>query len=129
MARKKKPFEYNQDVVMGDYETVFALTKRKHKKGDLHMFFSPFRVPVGLTDEQVAICALLYPIRRAQVEAYQDIVRRHALDKGLDEVIAELRAANVQLRLPDEFDFGKPMTPARFKRGIYKFLSIAARTI
>lgn len=107
---------------MFDYMASSALAKKKIGKEALHMFFSPTRVPIGLTDEQIVIVVILYKLRKAQCAAYHDFIRKRALSNGAPEVIAELLAANKPLRLPDEFMPNKVMTDARFKKGLYKFL-------
>lgn len=55
---------------MADYRLSPALRKRKEAEGYLHMFFSPWRVAVGLTDNEVAVCVRLYPFRTKLIEKY-----------------------------------------------------------
>ncbi|MES3031139.1 MAG: hypothetical protein V4697_01860 [Patescibacteria group bacterium] len=60
---KNSPLRFDQEVVMTDYRNASILRRYPKAEGYLHMFFSPWRVPVGLTDNEVAICVRLYPAR------------------------------------------------------------------
>jgi len=119
MSRKKKsPLDVPQECVEDDYAASNLLLKNKSARGDLHMFFSPWRVPIGLTDEEIAICVLLYRYRRDQMDK-QVATASAALKR--EDYPAVVR--NLQPKfLNEEFSPHKVMTRTRFKKGIYKFL-------
>jgi len=78
-SRNKSPLTYLQDSVMDDYLRSPAIRKlqkenpKNRPERALHMFFSPHRVPVGLTDNEVAICIRLHPYREQMVEKHNAI--------------------------------------------------------
>ncbi len=81
------------------------------------MFFSPHRLPIGMTDEEVAICVLLHHF--IQLERNRDIEQGlKRFEKGKPGVF-EFFAKSY---LPEEFRPGKVMTRTRFKQGLYKLL-------
>ncbi|HUD04086.1 MAG TPA: hypothetical protein VMR73_01175 [Candidatus Paceibacterota bacterium] len=92
-----------QDRVLAGYKKR-VLRPGTRDEESLHMFFSPYRIPKGLTDEEVHQCILLYPLREAH--------------KRLPSVL-----------LPEELQFlGKRMTRKRFSAGIRKFVESFAET-
>ncbi len=62
------PLETLQDAVMADYQRAPIFQTNRRAQESLHMFFSPNRVPVGLTDNEVAICIRLYPYRERMIK-------------------------------------------------------------
>ena len=67
---ENSPLSFPQDAVMADYKGTTAFRKNAQAEEALHLFFSPNRVPVGLSDNQVAICVRLYPYRVEMTEEY-----------------------------------------------------------
>ena len=85
--------------------------KDDHEAGELHMFFSPTRVPVGLTNKEVAICIKLRRFR--QIE-----------NKLLDTLRGQLAPLMFPIMLPRELmplPPGKKMTRKLFAAGIKKY--------
>ena len=133
----------SEDSVLFDYVGTNNLLNSR--AGALHMFFSPHRIPAGLTDEEVSICILLYPIKQARIirknQGVNNALRKKGqtlqedeyLDSGSDKredrelklffasvpmyMKIGLENLPIELRPCDE-----PMTRKRFKEGIYKFL-------
>jgi len=58
----------NQDNVMSHYRKTFVLTESQCS--ELHRFFSPYRVPAGLTRPEILACIKVCPDRRKQLELY-----------------------------------------------------------
>jgi hypothetical protein len=66
-----KPFlGNNQYKVMAEYAWAPIFRTNPRAEENLHMFFSPNRVPVGLTESEVAICVRLYPYRQRMIRRY-----------------------------------------------------------
>lgn len=117
--RNKSPLDNPQDAVLHDYQASLG-----RQSTLLHMFFSPDRIPVGLTDEEAQICINLYPLREAQEN------RRIAkeLSKNIttsDNLERMTRAITNKASLPTEFELGKVMTRSRLKKAIWAFLKQA----
>lgn len=53
---------------MRDYESAPIFQKIPDARNRLHAFFSSWRVPVGLTDKEVAVCVRLHPYRKRMLE-------------------------------------------------------------
>ena len=129
--RQKHPLENDQDGVLQDYQNTLQSTHGKHGAEALHMFFSPNRIPVGLTDEETRICVLLYPLRKADQERTRKKVKEEIRDR--DGVIdspeqeLELLTRTMPQSLPSELSPIKTMTRSRFKRGVHKFLAAVAK--
>jgi hypothetical protein len=83
-----------QDRVLAGYRERFKLTNVQ--ADNLHMFFSPHRIPRGLLWEEVCIVLYLYERRDA------DRMK--------------------QFTLPFEWRNGKRMLRRAFKKGLYAFL-------
>lgn len=103
---------FTQEMVMMDYKGSSVFHKKERAEECLHMFFSPWRVPVGLTDEEVAICVLLHHFRKIERERLVILAVEH------NDPSLLMR----QRTLPEEFRPDKVMTRARFKKGLYKYL-------
>ncbi len=103
--RRKRVYDYPDDAVLSDYTATPALKGKSSEA--LHMFFSPWRIPVGLTDEEVGICVALYLLRKTQdsTNEYDWRPRKN---------------------LPEELRPDRVMTRARFRQGIWKFLKEVA---
>lgn len=99
----------DQDATMRIYWNCGAVrSKDDHRR--LHMFFSPWRVPVGLTNEEVRICISLYPLRKLHQEMYV---------KG-QGIVAYM---NHPMMLPKELNPMDRMTRFNFNTGIEKFIA------
>lgn len=83
------------------------------------MFFSPLRIPVGLTDDEVRIIVNLYPLRKAQNDRRFEKAREIG-DVALLHHVA--RSFKDPEPLPKELWPIRKMTRARFRQGIWKFL-------
>ena len=99
---------------MQDYMSTDAALRKKAAAQALHMFFSPHRVPIGLTDEEVGICIALFPMREAQRDRHR-------------QRLGDLRAADKPVCVPLDLVPLKAMTRRRFRRGIWKFLEQVAK--
>ena len=89
-------------AVMQDYQASCALRKKGNVE-KLHRFFSPLRVPVGLTDREIEICIAVVHLKK----------RRESMT-GMTST-------------PKEFHWYRPMTRVRFMRGMKKFLESITR--
>ncbi len=114
-----------QDAVYQDY--IAVLNGNMKRAGKLHMFFSPARIPLGLTDEEVRFCVdILYPIREALI-AKEKKWRQQQLDAGHKDSITQLFELiwvyNADAHIPREFQpWWEPMTREKFKMGASKLL-------
>lgn len=118
MKRKRQsPLQTTtQDQVKADY--LAALRGDEDALRELHMFFSPWCVPVGLTDEEVSICVTLCRFRDEQLTALVADATKSLEEKGLAGL------GNFYPKtLPDELKPSQVMSRARFKAGIYKYLA------
>jgi hypothetical protein len=138
---QNSPLQNKQDAVMQDY--LSFLKKKGLQWSDVHSFFSPLRVPVGLTDEELLIIVALYPLRRAQVyrairgklppqdkkivsddsgdEIYKDSVQ--LLFEQFEKMGDIIKAYSTDVPLPEELGPSETMTRERFQTGIMKFLA------
>lgn len=64
---------HTQEAVLLDYKGTRALRNDSRAADKLHMFFSPWRIPVGLTDNEVALCVLLYPYKVRMIKRINEI--------------------------------------------------------
>lgn len=106
------PFDENallraQEIVVEDY-VKRGLIQRKDLQ-NVHMFFSPYRVPVGLSQKQLDIVLELSPLREWQ--------RKH-LPPGPSASIP-----------PFYFNPDKPMSPQKFSAGIRQFMAQVAHEV
>ena len=131
------PLFVSQDMVMQDYRESRAL-RTKGAEGVLHLFFSPNRVPVGLTDEEVAICVWLYRMIEAKKKALAEkCVERNDMavplfpsEEDLEEALIELAARAERegnrvmgnICMPKGLRPDKPVTREGFKEGLYQIL-------
>ncbi|MDO8590409.1 MAG: hypothetical protein Q7R65_00330 [bacterium] len=91
-------------------KVISGYWKRHHGLLDeraLHMFFSPLRVPTGLTNVEVAICVNLY--RSGIREVYRQ-------KRGSDSLPLDLKWAP-----------RKRMTRKAFKNGLFEFCKVIVR--
>jgi hypothetical protein len=125
--RRKSPLENDQDSVLQDYSNSFKGARRKQSTQALHMFFSPWRIPLGLTDEEMRICALLYPLRQAGHDRLREKVTEKIRERDgvidTPEQHLEIFSRSMPRTLPQELSPSKTMTRGRFKQGIYRFLA------
>lgn len=96
-----------QEAVVEDYVKRGLILMEDMQK--VHMFFSPYRVPTGLSRKQLAIVLELSHLREWQ--------RKH-LPPGPSASIP-----------PFYFDADKPMSPQKFSAGIRKYLAEVALEI
>ena len=82
------PMDHPQDAVLEDYKKTRAFQNNPKAQESLHMFFSSWRIPVGLTDNEVAICIRLYPYRTRMIERYNEMedakLARYFKDNNID---------------------------------------------
>lgn len=122
-----------QDGVMQDYRPLF---KTPDDEGDLHSFFSPSRVPSGLTDQEVALCLMLAPLVEAWRERHFEKRQRYyektlppEIFYGLEEFgytpkqITGFLAASARPSLPKMLSTS-PMTREAFLLGIRELRKI-----
>lgn len=76
-----------QDSVMQDYKTS-GVFRNEDDEGALHMFFSPYRIPDGLTDEEVRVCIDLHP-RRKELADKMTIKRERTLRDAWKKRLSE----------------------------------------
>lgn len=72
-----KPYDFDeasrdQEAVMNSYRAA-GVFKDESETGILHLFFSPVRVPRGLTKTMVRVCILLYPLCNTERGIYSKI--------------------------------------------------------
>jgi len=58
-----------ENLVLEEYKKNILLTENQIH--NLHMFFSPGRIPSGLTNEEILICIYLYHLRESQKRLYK----------------------------------------------------------
>ena len=128
---------------MDGYKQRSAVVTDADEEG-LHMFFSPYRVPEGLTNAEVRRCIELYPKKKAYEKKASATIEA-SVRKNLIELLKESRwrkavrdfwgdvpaalAVMPQLYgilcvpniLPPELSPGKTMTRGRFRKGIAIF--------
>ncbi|MFA6158336.1 MAG: hypothetical protein WC763_01795 [Candidatus Paceibacterota bacterium] len=90
------------DTLEGYWES--GAVKNKDDERSLHMFFSPNRIPKGLTNSEVSIVIALFPIREKQIE-------RASAQHRSSELPASFRPAALII------------TRAEFAAGIAEFLA------
>lgn len=123
------PFNHSeQDSNFQDFKALLG----KKDAWKLHMFFSPTRIPVGLTDEEAKICVALYPLRDAYIKRHRpehpkdEIGRDMTFDRDSEDPQFQkwiLESSQPPPSLPRELIYsGKKMTRTRFRKGIYNFL-------
>ena len=130
-----------QDKVLEGYKVRFGLSKSE--TGNLHMFFSPTRVPKGLTREEVREVLRLYAIRE---EARQKTMRKLLKEAGksvevlpaklsktgrsrkfIVQNLPSLQAVVRETILPEEFiPHNNRMTRGAFRMGVMKLLESLA---
>jgi hypothetical protein len=96
-----------QNAVVEDYVKRGLILMEDMQK--VHMFFSPYRVPIGLTKKQLAIVLEVSPLREWQ---------RKRLPPGPSASIP-----------PFYFKPDEPMSPQKFSAGIQKYLTEVASEI
>ncbi|MFA6536667.1 MAG: hypothetical protein WC250_02175 [Candidatus Paceibacterota bacterium] len=122
---EKPPLDFSQEAVMRDYQRTALLQKNRAAQGALHLFFSPSRVPVGLTDDQIAICVWLYQFRQVQ----NDEQIRKALEVTENGTNKDVPFEQLlwPRALPSEFSPKESMTQEHFEAGLYKLLAQLAK--
>jgi len=100
----EKQLEYAQKKVMEGYRRRGAV-KSPYEELTLHMFFSPFRVPKRMTNDEVKVCLLLSALKPdrkpTRVPFGEPTILPHLLPSSL-------------LR--------QEMTRRSFRRGVWEFL-------
>lgn len=117
-----------QEKIEEDYAVSCKLNKKERQT--LHMFFSRWMIPVGLTDEEVRICIALYPVREAMDKRIMDPLKNTSQGAEADpqkgmEALGKVLDGIRTFDIPRELHPHKPMTRRRFKIGIWKFLQQA----
>ena len=125
-SRKHLLTRHSQDEVLRDYMNRIGNTPENEE--GLHMFFSPNRIPIGLTDEEARACVALYPLRRAQVKRRTNPPELARISDPMQRVCAAARLSMAIPSLPPELSPHRRMTRRRFKKGIIKFLTQAAQS-
>ena len=131
MSDENQLYRFSQEVVMQDYANSGAF-RDPRDAGRLHMFFSPRRVPLGLTDEQIRVCLAIAHLKEEKEEAERKL--------RLSQIPEELRWTNEDLyyekllrahleggqhprSLPCELFSPDYMDEESFKTGICKLLA------
>ena len=96
-----------QEAVVSDYVTRGLIQEKDI--WNVHMFFSPYRVPIGLTKIQLDIVLELSPLREWQ---------RKRLPPGPSAS-----------KPPFYFEADKPMSPQKFSPGIRQFMAQVAHEV
>jgi len=117
------PSETPQEIIMQDYRASTAL-KQKDAEESLHLFFSPHRIPIGMTDDELGICILLYQLRQSDNE--KRITETLEIPPNGTDKDTTLEQFLWPLTLPNELISNEIMTRDRFQRGIYKYLAKTA---
>lgn len=73
MNDEKRLVDYPQDAVLADYKGTRAFQARPIAEESLCQFFSPSRIPIGLTDNEVAIIIRLFPYQERMNKRYNEI--------------------------------------------------------
>ncbi|MDD5165522.1 MAG: hypothetical protein PHG25_03250 [Candidatus Pacebacteria bacterium] len=132
-------YRASQEDVMAGYVRSKAF-RNKDEQGQLHMFFSPTRVPLGLTNQQIRVCLNIAKLKNDRDKAERDLAisKIRPLDefpeymKNDEEFMMhylfELAKASIGGRtypkqLPHELICAEFMTDERFNQGIVKFLA------
>lgn len=104
------------EAIRQDYKAGARLTE--NESWDLNMFFSPRRIPIGLTDKQVRICVNLYKLRKKQLDRrLKAIEHLHILDR-----LTRTTGIVFGTSLPNEFYPRGEITEEDFQTGVIKFL-------
>jgi hypothetical protein len=101
-----------QDATLARYKARRVITSPKEEEA-LHMFFSPTRIPPGLTNEEARLCMSLY--ERRKLQKARDSERRGGM-----------HFISFPTPLPQELMPGGRMSRDRFAAGIRKFLEASA---
>lgn len=99
-----------QDLVLSNYKKRFGLTQQE--AGQLHMFFSPHRIPKRLTLTEARIAIMLYPLREQE--------RRNRLGRLL-------QGGSIVASLPPKLRQSN-MTRTSFTAGVMELLARLAAT-
>ena len=110
------PFNPNeQDANLQDFVAILG----KEDAYKLHMFFSPNRIPLGLTDQEAVICVSLYPLRKEYNKKH-----RKKPDGFIDFITNIAEYCKPPPSLPEALIYrGEEITRERFKEGICDFLA------
>ncbi|MDE1875159.1 MAG: hypothetical protein KGI79_03235 [Patescibacteria group bacterium] len=133
MSKRKKKrdpwIEHDQANVMADYRGSRAIRSREDE-GALHLFFSPFRVPTGLTDEEALVCIAFSPVKQAWEKRAIKRLQEKLMPSMPDdlpypkEYIAGAMAISYsRARIPDELVVSR-MTRGKFRAGIRKLIRL-----
>jgi len=122
--------KFTQEAVMQDYASSGAF-KDKRDAGRLHMFFSPHRVPLGLTATQIRICLNLAKLVEQREEAERKLILSQIPEemRYLDEeryeylVLTTMTRSDKARWIPHEFSCCEYMTEELFMRGISALLA------
>lgn len=139
MDNKHPLLDFTQEEVKANYERIHAF-RNKDEFGKLHMFFSPHRIPLGLTVVQIRVCLNIAKLKdeRDEAERKLELSKIRKLDEFpaymqndiefMTEYLCRLARAHLGGRsfpraLPEELRCLDYMTEERFNQGIVKFLA------
>jgi hypothetical protein len=111
--------KHPQDQVLQEYIRRAGLKPEGEEA--LHMFFSPNRIPIGLTNTEVHTCIALYPLRKAHVSRRTNPPELAAIPDLFTRLCVMARLCAAIPSLPLELSPHKRMTRWRFRKGIAKF--------
>ncbi len=110
-----------QNKVMARYRRLGAVRNRLDE-GALHMFFSPWKVPKGLTSAQVRECISKIGLRDWQrAYAFERIESKGKRLKPMHLLTLQVTVAANPPLLPEELSPTRRMTARRFRVGMRKF--------
>jgi hypothetical protein len=118
-----------QDKILKGYKIRFGLTDAEGR--NLHMFFSPTRIPKGMIEKEVREVLDLYSKRdtrrkkvqkRLQREAGSEVVKLPSGEKMKVHLPPSFNGSIRENLLPEELRPKGRMTRGNFRKGIEKFL-------
>jgi|GEM_PF-2229404 hypothetical protein len=123
-------YEFSQEAVMQDYANSGAFRDARDE-GRLHMFFSPYRVPLGLTNKQILICLNMSRLKEQREEAERRLRISRIPEEllYLDEELYKAKLIDAYdlpdrlWRMPKELICSDFMDEERFSRGICLLLA------
>ncbi len=123
-------YRASQEDVMAGYVRSKAF-RNKDEQGQLHMFFSPTRVPLGLTNEQIRVCLYLARLKdeREKAKKAPHLARLSEIpeyiihENPLAYFDALRKAHMLQISLPKELWSADFMTEERFNLGVTKLIA------
>lgn len=129
-------YRASQEDVMAGYVRSKAF-RNKDEQGQLHMFFSPKRVPLGLTNQQIRICLYLArhkeerekALRAPHLARLSELPEYMVNENPLAYFGALSKAHMLQIHLPEELWSAEFITEERFNRGVAKLIASLEKTL